>query len=89
MDDDQASNWTDGGGVEVEGAVEVFPGRHVRGKGGMAEEVQGEFGLKEEFSPEEVGEESETLTMMERKRALKVRMVRLTILLQWTSGGTI
>ena len=47
MYDDRASNWDDGGGVKVEGAVELFPGRHFRGKGGLAEEVQGEFGLQE------------------------------------------
>ena len=56
MDDDRAADWDDGGGVKVEGSVEVFPGRHVRGKGGLAEEVQGEFGLREELVPEEVVE---------------------------------
>ena len=56
MDNEQAADWTDGGGVEVEGAVEVLPGRHVRVKGGPAEEVQGEFRLQEELVPEEVGE---------------------------------
>ena len=56
MDDDQAANWTNGGGVEVEGAVEVLPGRHVRDKGGLAEEVQVEFGLREELVLEEVVE---------------------------------
>ena len=39
-------------GVEVEGAVEVFPGRHGWVKGGLAEEVQGEFGLREELVSE-------------------------------------
>ena len=56
MDDDWAADWANGGGVKVEGTVEVFPGRHVRGKGGMAEEVQGEFGLREELVSEEFGE---------------------------------
>ena len=56
MDNDWADNWTNGSGVKVEGNVEVLPGRHVRGKGGLAEEVQGEFGLREELVPEEVGE---------------------------------
>ena len=56
MDDDWSANWADGGCVEVKGDVEVFPVRHVRGKGGLAEEVQGEFGLQEELVPEEVGE---------------------------------
>ena len=56
MDNVRAADLTNGGGVEVEGAVEVFPGRNVRGKGGLAEEVQGEFRLREELVPEEVGE---------------------------------
>ena len=56
MDNDRAADWNDGGGVKFEGAVEVFPGRHVCGKGGLAEEVQGEFCLREEFFPEEYGE---------------------------------
>ena len=34
----------------------MFPGKNVRGKGGPAEEVRGEFGLREELVPEEVGE---------------------------------
>ena len=56
MDDDRAANWVDEGGVKVEGAIEVFPERHVRGKGVMADEVQGELGLREELVPEKVGE---------------------------------
>ena len=56
MDNDRTAYWTDGGGVKVEGAVEVFPGRHVQGKGVLVEEVQCEFCLREEFVPEEVGE---------------------------------
>ena len=55
VDNGWAADWTYGGGVEVEVAVEVFPVRHVQGKGGLAEEVQGEFHLREEFVPEEVG----------------------------------
>ena len=57
MDNDRADDWNDGGSVEVEGAVEVFPGRHVCGKGGLAEEVQGDLYLQEEVAPEEVGED--------------------------------
>ena len=56
MDDDRAANWVDGGGIKVEGAIEVLPGRHVRVKGGLAEEVQGEFRLQEELVSQEVGE---------------------------------
>ena len=52
MDNVRAADLTNGGGVEVEGAVEVFPGRNVRGKGGLAVEVQGKFGLREELVSE-------------------------------------
>ena len=34
----------------------MFPGRNVRGKGGLAVEVQGKFGLREELVSEEFGE---------------------------------
>ena len=56
MDNEQASDWDNGGVIKFEGAIGVFPGRHVRGKGGLAEEVQGEFRLREELVPQEVGE---------------------------------
>ena len=56
MDDERSDNWVNVVGVKVEGAVGVFPGIHVWGKGGLAEEVQGEFGLREELVPEKVGE---------------------------------
>ena len=56
MDNEGAADWTDAGGVKVEGAVDVFPGRHVQGKCGLAEEFQGEFRLRENFFPEGVGE---------------------------------
>ena len=56
MDNNRAVDWIDGGGVKVKGAVEVFPFRHVRGKGGLAEEVQGEFRLWEKFVPDKVWE---------------------------------
>ena len=56
MDNEWADDWTGGGSVNVEGDAEVFPCRHVRGKGGLAEEVQGDFRLQEELVPEEVGE---------------------------------
>ena len=52
MDNDRASDWTDGGGVKVEGVVELFTGRHFRGKGGLVKEVQGEFRLRDELVPE-------------------------------------
>ena len=37
MDDDRAANWDNGGGITVEGSIEVFPVIHVWGKGGLAE----------------------------------------------------
>ena len=51
MDDYRAANWTDGGCVKVEEAVEALLGRYFGGKGGLAEEVQGELGLREELVP--------------------------------------
>ena len=41
----------EGGGVKVERAVEVFPCGCEGGDGGLAEEVEGELGLREEFVP--------------------------------------
>ena len=52
VDDDQAANWANGGGVKAKGDVKVFPGRHVWGKGGLLKEVQSEFGLREKLVPE-------------------------------------
>ena len=43
------SLWGRGGGIEVEGAVEGFPGREEGSDGGLAEKVEGELGLREEF----------------------------------------
>ena len=40
MDEYTASNGAKGGGVEVEGAIEVFPSGCEGGDGGMAEEVE-------------------------------------------------
>ncbi len=39
--DDRAAKWQERGGVVVEGAIEVFPGRHAWHDGGLAEEVEG------------------------------------------------
>ena len=38
-----------GGGVEVEGAVECLPSGEEGSDGGLAEKVEGEFGIQEEF----------------------------------------
>ena len=37
--DDRAAKWEERGGIVVEGAIEVFPGRHAWRDGGLAEEV--------------------------------------------------
>ena len=49
-----AAYGAEGGGVEVEGAVEVFPNGEEGGNGGLVEKVEGEFGLREEFVPQVV-----------------------------------
>ena len=51
MYEDAASDGDEGGGVEVEGAIEVFPSGEEGRNGGLAEKVEGEFGLREEFVP--------------------------------------
>ena len=40
VDDDGAAKWEERGGIVVEGAIEVFPGRHAWRDGGLAEEVE-------------------------------------------------
>ena len=40
-----------GGGVKVEGAIEVFPSGKKGSNGGLTEKVEGEFGLRGEFVP--------------------------------------
>ena len=56
VDDERAADWADGGGIKVEGAIAVLSGRHIRVKGGLSNEIQGEFRLQEELVPQEVGE---------------------------------
>ena len=51
MNEDTAAYGAKGGGVEVEGAIEVFPIGKEGGDGGLAEKVEGELGLWEEFVP--------------------------------------
>ena len=46
-----ASDGDTGVGVEVEGAIEVFPSGGEGSNGGLAEKVEGELGLREEFFP--------------------------------------
>ena len=41
MDEYAASDGAKGGGVEVEGAIEVFPSGSEGGDGGLAEKVEG------------------------------------------------
>jgi hypothetical protein len=38
--DDRAAEWEERGGTVVEGAIELFPGRHAWHDGGLAEEVE-------------------------------------------------
>ena len=51
MHADAAAYGAKGGVVEVEGAIEVFPSGEEGSDGGLAEKVEGEFGLREEFVP--------------------------------------
>ena len=59
MDNDQAADWTNGVDVDFEGEVEVFPGIHVRVKGGLPEDecidyaVGGRHGRLGEMTVEE------------------------------------
>jgi hypothetical protein len=43
--DDRAAKWEERGGIVVEGAIEVFPGRHAWCDGGLVEEVECQFCL--------------------------------------------
>ena len=56
VDEDAATEGADGGGIIVEGAVEVCPGRLRRVDGGLTEEVKRELGLGQELVPEELRE---------------------------------
>ena len=56
MDYNSTAYGAKGDGVEVEGAFEGFPGREEGSDGGLAEKVEGEFGLQEEFFPQVVWE---------------------------------
>ena len=49
MYEDVAAYRAEGGGVKVEGAIEGLPILEEGSDGGLAEKVEGEFGLKEEF----------------------------------------
>ncbi len=40
MGDDGAAEWYERGGIVVEGAIEVFPGRYAWRDGELAEEVE-------------------------------------------------
>ena len=46
-----ASNGAEGGGVEVEGAIEVFPCGFEGGDGVLADEVERYLGLREDLVP--------------------------------------
>ena len=51
MNEDVEAYGAKGGGVEVEGAIEVFPSGKEGSDGGLAEKVEGDFVLREEFVP--------------------------------------
>ena len=51
MNEYAASDGAKGGGVEVEGGIEVFPSGSEGSDGGLAKRVKGELGLREEFVP--------------------------------------
>ena len=51
MYEEAAAYGAEGVGFEVEGDIEVFPSREEGSDGGLAEKVEGEFGLWEEFVP--------------------------------------
>ena len=51
MYEDAAAYGAKGGGVEVEGDIEGFPSGEEGSDGGLAEKIEGDFGLREEFVP--------------------------------------
>ena len=51
MYEDAAAYGAEGGGVEVEGAIEVLPSGSEGGDGGLTDKVEGELGLREDFVP--------------------------------------
>ena len=51
MNEYVASDGAEGDGFKVEGAIEVLPSGKEGSDGGLAENVEGEFGLWEEFVP--------------------------------------
>ena len=52
MDENAAAYGAEGGGGEVEGAVEGFPSGEEGSDGGLAEKVEVDFSLREEFVPQ-------------------------------------
>ena len=50
-DEDAAAYEAEGGGVDVEGAIEGLPSGEEGSNGGLEEKVEGKFGLREEFVP--------------------------------------
>ena len=55
VDEDAAADGDEGGGVKVEGSVEVLPCGREGGDGGLAEEVERELGLRGDLFPQVVG----------------------------------
>ncbi len=54
--DDRAAKWEERGGIVVEGAIEVFPGRHAWCDEGLVEEVECRLCLWKEQVPKVMGE---------------------------------
>ena len=55
MDDDVADKRDEWSGIKVGGAVVVLPGRHGGVQGRLAENIQGDLGLRDQLTPQVVG----------------------------------
>ena len=51
VEEDEAADGAEGGGVKVDGAIEVLPCGREEGDVGLAEEVELELGLREQLVP--------------------------------------
>ncbi len=70
--DDGAAKWEERGSIVVEGAIEVFPGRHAWRDRGLAEKVECYLCLWKEQVPKVTGKAESRPAMMVRKWDLKV-----------------
>ena len=88
VDDDAISRSPNEGGVVVGRAIEVAPGGHIGSEGGLEEEVESEFGLREKFYQRYLGKAALMPERVYSKWALKLWIDCLSALRQWMSGGT-